>query len=163
MSKAQLKELQEKMAALEAKFQGQPSTAASSAAPSQVTVKVPRERKLRKFAGSRDDHTIEEWIVDAERATSDHPEAEAVDFILYHLEGADFEEVRLRPSDQRARKKDIFEVLRSAFGEGLNTTQAMRKFFKQRQKEQERLDPNQPPSVTLPYLHKVFHRRSGRL
>lgn len=105
--------------------------------PVQPLVKAPRERKLRKFAGSRDDHAIEERIVDAERATSGHPKAEAVDFVLYHLEGAAREEVHLRPSDQRASKKGIFEVLRSAFGEGLNPTQALRKFFERCQKERE--------------------------
>ena len=60
----QLKELSEKLAALEQQLQGQTgagtSAGASSSAPSQITVKVPRERKLRKFAGSRDDHALED-------------------------------------------------------------------------------------------------------
>ena len=141
MAEEALKALQEKLKALEQKLQGQSdagtSASASAATPSQVTVKVPRERKLRKFAGSRDDHAIEDWIQDAERATAGHADAEAVDLVLYHLEGAAREEVRLRPPEQRADKTAIFGILRSAFGEGLNSTQALRRFFERRQKERE--------------------------
>ena len=137
----QLKELSEKLAALEQQLQGQTgagtSAGASSSAPSQITVKVPRERKLRKFAGSRDDHALEDWILDAERATAGHTDADAVDFLVYHLEGAAKEEVRLRPPDERATKAAVFEILRGVFGEGLTSTQALRKFFERRQKEKE--------------------------
>jgi len=69
------------------------SASASGASPSQITVKIPRERKLRKFEGSRDDHTTQEWILDAERATTGHTDADAVDFLMYHLEGVPREEV----------------------------------------------------------------------
>ena len=33
-----------------------------------ITVKIPCERNLRKFAGPKDDKAIEHWIVDSERA-----------------------------------------------------------------------------------------------
>jgi len=137
----QLKELSEKLAALEQQLQGQTgagtSAGASNSAPSQITVKGPRERKLRRFAGRRDDHALEEWILDAERTTAGHTDADAVDFLMYHLEGASKEEVRLRPPDERATKAVIFEILRGVFGEGLSSTQALRKFFERRQKERE--------------------------
>ena len=130
--------LSTKLAALEAQLQGQAGASAPSAvSPSQITVKVPRERKLRKFAGSRDDHVIEEWILDAERATTGQSEADAVDFLLYHLEGAAREEVRLRPAEERTNPAAVFKILRGTFGEGLTSTQALRKFFERRQKERE--------------------------
>ena len=56
---------------------------------------------------------------------------------MYHLEGAAREEVRLRPSDERADKTGIYHILRSAIGEGLTSTQALRKFFERRQRERE--------------------------
>lgn len=140
-TESQLKELSEKLAALEQQLQGQTggsgSTGASNTVPNQITVKVPRERKLRKFAGSRDDHALEEWITDADRATTGHSDADTVDFLMYHLEGAAREEVRLRPSEERGNKAAIFKILRDTFGEGLTPTQALRKFFERRQRERE--------------------------
>ena len=134
----QLKSLGEKLAALEAQLQDQAGASApSTVSPSQITVKVPKERKLRKFAGSRDDHVIEEWILDAERATTGQSEAEAVDFLIYHLEGAAREEVRLRPAEERNNPAAVFKILRGTFGEGLTSTQALRRFFERRQKERE--------------------------
>ena len=56
---------------------------------------------------------------------------------MYHLEGAAREKVRLRPSDERADKTGIYHILRSAIGEGLTSTQALRKFFERRQRERE--------------------------
>ena len=102
-----------------------------------ITVKVPRERKLKKFAGSKDDKAIENWVADAERAIAGQQEAEAVDFLLYHLEGVAREEVRLRPSGQRSNPVAIFKILRDSFCEGLTGTQAQRKFFERRQRDRE--------------------------
>ena len=51
-------------------------------APGLITVKVPRERKLRKFAGGRDDGMLEEWIGGATRAIAGQTDADAVDFLL---------------------------------------------------------------------------------
>lgn len=136
----QLKTLTDKLAALEAQLNGGSGSAAaggSGSSPGEVTVKVPRERKLRKFTGVRDDHLIEDWILDAKRAINSQSEADAVDFLLYHLEGAAKEELRLRPDEEKNTPEAVFKVLRSSFGEGLSSTQAMRKFFERRQKEKE--------------------------
>ena len=142
-TEAQLKELSDKLAALEQQLLGRTgasaSAGASSAAPGQITIKLPRKRKLRKFEGSQDDHAIEEWILDAERATAGHTDADAVDFLMYHLERVPREEVRLRPPEERANKAAIFEILCSVFGEGPTSTQALRTFFERRQKERERI------------------------
>ena len=40
----------------------------SGSSPGQVTVKVLKVLKLRKFLGVRDHHLIEDWILDAKRA-----------------------------------------------------------------------------------------------
>ena len=92
------------MAALEAQLKGASgSTAAGGSGSSrgEVTVKVPRERKLRKFTGVRDDDVIEDRILDTKRAISSQSETDAVDFLLYHLEGAAKEELRLRPDEEK--------------------------------------------------------------
>ena len=87
--------------------------------------------------GSRDDHLIEDWILDADRAITGMNNAEAVDFLLYHLDGAAKEEVRLRPPEERASNADVFKILRNSFGEGLTSYQAMQTFYERRQKERE--------------------------
>ena len=128
----QLKTLTEKLAALEAKLKGASgSTAAggSGSSPGEVTVKVPRERKLRMFTGVRDDHVIEDWILDTKRAISSQSEADAVDFRI-----TTWRELPRRSCDSgRTRRKTpqnmYFRVLRISFGEGLTSTQAQRKFF----------------------------------
>ena len=65
----QFQALTEKLAPLEAQLKAQSGAEAagpSGTAPGQITVKIPRERTLRKFMGSRDDHLIEDWILDAD-------------------------------------------------------------------------------------------------
>ena len=94
---------------------------------------MPRERKLRKFTGVRDDHLIEDWILDTKRGISSQSEADAVDFLLYHLQGAAKEELRLRPDEEKNTPEALSRVLRSSFGEGRISTQAMRKFFERRE------------------------------
>ena len=54
-----------------------------------------------------------------------------------HMTISLIEEVHLRPSDERADKTGIYHILRSAFGEGLTSTQAFRKFFERGQRERE--------------------------
>ena len=142
MTEAQIKELTDKLTALEQQLQNQSgatasATVSSSATPGPITVKVPRERKLRKFAGGRDDGMLEEWIGDATRAIAGQTDADAVDFLLYHLDGVAKEEVRLRPAEERASPAAVFKVLRDCFSEGLTSTQALRKFFERRQKDRE--------------------------
>ena len=101
---------------------------------------LPQERSLsryQEFTGVTDDHLIEDWILDAKRAISSQSEADVVDFLLYHLEGAAKEELRLRPDEEKNTPEAVFKVLRSSFVEGLSSTQAMRKCFERRQKEKE--------------------------
>ena len=142
MTEAQIKELTDKLTALEQQLQNQSgatasATVSSSTTPGPITVKVPRERKLRKFAGGRDDGMLEEWIGDATRAITGQTDADAVDFLLYHLDGVAKEEVHLRPAEERASPAAVFKVLRDCFSEGLTSTQALRKFFERRQKDRE--------------------------
>lgn len=88
----QLQTVTDKLAALEAHLQSQTKVGAGGSPgniPGQITFKVPWERKLSKFVSSHDDHLIEDWILEAERA------------IAGHQDGAAKEEVRLRPPEQR--------------------------------------------------------------
>jgi hypothetical protein len=105
--------------------------------PGPITVKVPRDRKLRRFTGVRDDSLLEDWIVDAERSIAGQTDADAVDFLMYHLDGAAKDEIRLRPAGERERPAQLFKILRDSFGEGLTSTQAMRKFFERKQRDRE--------------------------
>ena len=50
-----------------------------------------------------------------------------MDFLLYHLEGDAKEELRLQPDEEKNTPEAVFRVLRNSFGEGLTSTQAMRK------------------------------------
>ena len=92
---------------------------------------------MRKYNGARDDKVLEDWITDATRAIRGQADADAVDFLVYHLEGPAKDEVRLRPPTEWATPDDIFKVLRASFGEQLTATQALRKFFGRRQQEKE--------------------------
>ena len=66
---------------------------------------------LKKFAGSRDDGMLEEWIGNATRAISGQTDADTVDCLLYHLDSVAKEEVCLRPAEERASPAAVFKVL----------------------------------------------------
>lgn len=92
----QLKTLIEKLVPLEAQLKGASGSrpaGESGFSPGQVTVNVQRERRLRTFMGVRDDDLIEDWILAAKQVISSQSEADTVDFLLYHLEGAAKEEL----------------------------------------------------------------------
>ena len=142
MTEAQIKELTDMLVALEQQLQNQngPSVSASdssSANPGQITVKVPRERKLGKFAGRRDDGILEEWIGDDTRAIAGQIDADGMDFLPYHLDSVAKEAVRLHPAEKKAIPAAVFKVPRDCFSEGLTNTQAPWKFFKKRQRDYE--------------------------
>ena len=130
------------LVALEQQLQNQNGLSASasdssSANPGQITVKVPRERKLGKFAGSSDDGILEEWIGDATQAIAGQTDADGMDFLPYHLDSVAKEEVRLHPAEKRAIPATVFKVPRDCFSEGVTNTQASWKFFKKRQRNYE--------------------------
>ena len=102
-----------------------------------IKVKVPKERRLRKYEGVRDDRQLEDWIADATRAVQGQDPPDAVDFLVYHLEGAAKDEVRLRPPEEWATPGELFHILRTSFREQLTGTQALRKFFERRQRDRE--------------------------
>lgn len=86
----QLKTLTEKLVVLEDQLKaasGSTAAGGSGSSPGEVTVMVQGERRLRKFLRVRDDHLIEDWILDAKRVISSQSVADAVDNLLYHLEG----------------------------------------------------------------------------
>ena len=103
-------------------------SASSTGAQSTIRVSVPREKRFGKYGGTRDDRVLEDWIADAERAVGGQMNAEAVDTLLFHLEGV-AKEVKLRPTSQWSSPPGVFRILREAFSEQLTATQARRKFF----------------------------------
>ena len=74
-------------------------TSATSTTPN-IRVSVPCEKHFGKYGGTRDDRVLEDWISDAQRAMRGQSDNEAVDTLIFHLEGVAKEEVKLRPTSQ---------------------------------------------------------------
>ena len=113
---------------LEAKLPQQRANVGGLAQPSRPTFKVtvPREKKISKYSGARNDKLLEDWIADATRATRGQGDSDGVDFLVYHLEGAVKDEVRLRPVSEWSTPADLFKVLRTSFGEQLTANASVR-------------------------------------
>lgn len=109
----------------------------SGSAASAIRVSVPREKRFGRYGGARDDRVLEDWISDAQRAVRGQSDAEAVDTLIFHLEGVAKEEVKLRPSSQWSTPSGVFQILREAFSEQLTETQARRRFFARKQGDRE--------------------------
>ncbi|XP_078343403.1 uncharacterized protein LOC144629090 [Oculina patagonica] len=117
-----------------------PATAgpgSTSSGTQNIRVSVPRERRFGKYAGTRDDRVLEDWISDAQRAVRGQADGEAVDTLIFHLEGVAKEEVKLRPTSQWSSPSGLFTILREVFSEQLTETQARRRFFARRQGDRE--------------------------
>ena len=65
-----------------------------------------------KYEATRDDRVLEDWITDAQRAVRGQPDGEAVDPMIFHLEGVAKEEVKLRPPSQWSSPSGVFQILR---------------------------------------------------
>ena len=68
---------------------------------------IPKEKKLKKYIG--DHKKLEDWIADGERAVvvKGQQATDAVDFLIYHQEGAVGDEVRLRPATEWATPEGL--------------------------------------------------------
>ena len=134
-----LKELEDQLLQLNAVGQAEGTGASASPTGAQPTIRVsvPREKRFGRYGGTRDDRVLEDWIADAQRAVRGQSDAEAVDTLLFHLEGVAKEEVKLRPTSQWSSPPGVFKILREAFSEQLTETQARRKFFARRQGDRE--------------------------
>ena len=64
---------------------------------------APRERKLQKCSGQKDDLSVEEFIEETELLLKSRPTQyeEKVDFIISHLEGLAKEELRYRTASDK--------------------------------------------------------------
>ena len=111
-------------------------TSAASTTPN-IRVSIPREKRFGKYGGTRDDRVLEDWISDAQKAVRGQSDGEAVDTLIFHLEGVAKEEVKLRLTSQWSCPSGVFTILREVFSEQLTETQARRKFFARRQGDHE--------------------------
>jgi len=59
---------------------------------------VPREKRFGKHGGVRVDRVLEDWISDTQRDVRGQADGEAVDTLIFHLEGVAKPEVKLRPT-----------------------------------------------------------------
>lgn len=134
----QIASLTEQLAELKAQLEGL-GNGGGAPVPTVVKVSIPRERKLRRYGGGRDDKVLEDWISDAHRAVEaqEWTNQEAVEFLYNSLEGAARDEVRLRPADDWKDPDLFFQVLRDVFGEKLSKTQQLQRFFARKQRERE--------------------------
>ncbi|KAK3742845.1 hypothetical protein QZH41_004523 [Actinostola sp. cb2023] len=161
-SMADVTELSQKLAELQAKLDemSQMATAGpSTQAQPTIKVSVPRERKLRKYQGMRDDKILEDWVEDAKRAVSAMKltGADAVDFLYNSLEGAAKDEVRLRPATEWSTSDDVYQILRDTFGEKLTKTQLLQRFFGRHHKDRESIqDFSYALMTTMEQLHKAY-------
>ena len=73
--------------------------------------------KVQKFSGDRKELT--HWIADIETCISlqSLDDARAVNYIMNNLEGRALTEIEFVPDDKRTTPKEIFDLLRKAFGE----------------------------------------------
>ena len=103
-------------------------TSAASTTPN-IRVSVQQEKQFGKYGGTRDDRVLEDWISDVQRAVRGQSDGEAVDTLIFHLEGVAKEEVKLRPTSQWSSPSGVFTILREVFSEQLTEAQARRKFI----------------------------------
>ena len=134
-----LKQLEDHLLQLNAGGQPEATGPSASSTDAQATIRVsvPREKTFGKYGGIRDDRVLEDWIADAERAVRGETDAEAVDTLLFHMEGVAKEEVTLRPTSKWSSPSGVFRILKEIFSEQLTETQARRKFFARRQGDRE--------------------------
>ena len=106
-----------------------------------VRVVVPREKKLRRYDGGRDDKALEDWIADAQRTViaQQLSDQDAVNFLYDHLEGVARDEIRLRPGNEWDKPDSFYTILRDVFGEKLTKTQLLQRFFSRKQRDQEHI------------------------
>ena len=65
-----------------------PGTGTSAAGTTpNIQVSVPQEKQFGKYGRARDDRVLEDWISDVQRAVSGQSDGEAVDTLIFHLEG----------------------------------------------------------------------------
>ena len=107
-------------------------TSVASTTPN-IWVSVPPEKPFGKYGGTRDDRVLEDWISDLQRAVRGQSDSEAVDTLIFHLEGVAKEEVKLWPTSQWSSPSGVFTILREVFSKQLPETQGRRKFFARRQ------------------------------
>lgn len=99
-----------------------------------------RERSLKKYTNSAEDPPILEWLESVERVTRGRSQQNIVDFMMEHLEGEAYAEVKHRPRNERSTPKEIFAILIQAFGDAHRSrVQRERQFFNRRQRDKENL------------------------
>lgn len=108
--------------------------------PQHATPVYIRERNVRSFSNSPEDPPIREWLESVERCTRGRSPQDIADFIIEHLKGEAYAEVKHRPNTERRNPKDICTILTQAFGEeNQSRVQRERRFFNRRQGQKEGL------------------------
>lgn len=102
---------------------------------------APRERKLQKFSGQKDDRSVEEFIEETELLLKSRPtqDEEKVDFIISHLEGPAKEELRYRTASDKKTPGAVLKILKDVFGERSTLSELLSDFYQCRQKEKQSL------------------------
>ena len=129
--------MEEQIAELQQQLEDLKTLQATPASAPVVNIKVPIEKKLRKFGGSTTD--LKDWIEDCQGIVQSLPKEDQISFIHRHLEGAAREEVQFQSQLIDDNTDKLFEVLTLVFGERCDSTQLKKLLYDRVQKERESL------------------------
>lgn len=101
----------------------------------KVRVVGMKGKELRKFDGTEEAITFDEWKLEARSCLTkqDMRGEEAVSYLLSKLEGTARDEVRYTRATDRDTPEKVFDILEDAFGLRQSATQLMDNFFAHRQ------------------------------
>lgn len=110
-----------------------------STAPPQVVVKIPSDKKIKRYGGILSDGLVDDWIFNAMDCIRNMKSAEAVSFVYRHLEGAARDEIKCQGLKDCSNADYLFDALGKAFGEKCSSTQIRRLLYERRQGDRETL------------------------
>ena len=115
----------------------QPTT--SNGKSQKQIVVFPREKKIKHFNGKKTegDQLVEDFVEELKTTfeAREMTSAEKVDFIMSHLKGPAKEEVRMYSKKERSNPDFLIEVITQAFGEKRSSSQLLKLFYEQKQRE----------------------------
>lgn len=103
-----------------------------------ITVRVPTEKKLRKFGGKTDE--LRTWLEDCTGIVEVMDSNEAVQYIMRHLEGSARDEISYQKDLIDNDPLKILEILHVVFGEKHDSAQLKKMIYERCQNEKESLD-----------------------
>lgn len=104
----------------------------------QKFVFTPKQRKVEKFSGRKDEgQTVYEFMDDISRVLKTRPtsDEEKVDYLISHLDGPAKEEIRYRAPSSKKNPQQVLNILRETFGEKSTASELTADFYSTKQEE----------------------------